>query len=477
MHNLSRSTFNTYIIAVLLILSSYAEAGFAQTKDRDYLDYALGAERWLNKQTVITDAGKIWRSEGEKNDHPVTNGNITTGSSGVILFYLELYQQTGDGNFLKEAEEGASYLMATTPSELYVEKNLNGLELHPSLNLPKDSSMTAYTVANGLGHPNQVGLNGGVSGIGFTLGEMYRVTGKEEYRRAALDIVELLLRDVHVDAAGKTWGSTAELASGDAGAGLFLLYAHKELGHNEAGVLARAVGDSILARAKESNGGVMWSTASAMGGAEYHNFDHGTSGVGYFLATLYQHSGDKRYLNGATSAGAYLTNIAYDNGLIPHRFPDSGVPFLGRCNGPAGTNHLFEKLALEAPSKQWSSIIERSDRTIMDADILNRKQPVSLNNVSQCCGSAGVADYFLTKYMKTKDAKYLAFAKSMTEDIIEHASDDENGLSWSHLEEHKDAQIETGYKQGAAGIGMHFLRMHAVVNDRELSVRLLDDRY
>jgi hypothetical protein len=29
--------------------------------------------------------------------------------------------------------------------------------------------------------------------------------------------------------------------------------------------------------------------------------------------------------------------------------------------------------------------------------------------------------------------------------------------------------------QGAAGIGMHMLRMHALLNDRAISIRLLDD--
>ncbi|MBW2386755.1 MAG: hypothetical protein JRG92_24255, partial [Deltaproteobacteria bacterium] len=326
---------------ILLVAAPLSSIGAAptpalapvQTEDPAFLDYALRTERWLRRQATVTKTGKIWRSKSEKDDHPVTNGNLYYGSAGVILFYLELYQQTGDPAFLQEARDGAGYLIATLPTELYIKRDLSFLEIFPSLNLPEGGEMPAFTAANGLGHPNQASLYWGVSGIGFALGEMYRVTGDESYRAAALRVVDLLLRDhhtdQHIDESGATWGSAPEVMLGDAGVGLFLLYASRELKHPGAEKLARAIGNHALASAKKSDGGLMWPTGRIYFGTDHPNFSHGTSGVGYFLAALYQHTGDERYLVGASSVGTYLVNIAHENGLIAHHLPDDGLVYYG----------------------------------------------------------------------------------------------------------------------------------------------------
>jgi lantibiotic modifying enzyme len=468
---------------IVLLVASPAVAGAAETARRStegvHLDRALRAERWLRAQAVVTESGKIWRSPGEKDDHPVTNGNLYYGSAGILLFYLELHQQTGDEAFLQEARDGASYLIATVPKELYIKRDLSFLEIFPSLNLPEGGEMPAFTAANGLGHPNQASLYWGVSGIGFALGEMFRVTGDEQYRTAARKIVDLLLRDKHDDESGMTWGSAPEVMLGDAGVGLFLLYAAEELGHPGAEKAARAVGSSLLARAKESDGGLMWPTGRIYFGTDHPNFSHGTSGVGYFLARLYEHTRDERYLDGARSVGTYLVNIAHDDGLIAHHLPDDGLVYYGWCHGPVGTNRLFEKLAVVSPDERWRSIIERSDRAIMDAELVSREPAGFWENVGQCCGSAGVADRFVALHRETKNPEYLVFARTMSEDIVDHATVDGDSLRWTHVEHRVSPDFTmamTGYMQGAAGIGMHFLRMHALVNDASLSIRLLDAR-
>ena len=469
-------------VALTLTLSLQA-AGLEPTTGTSesgaYLDYALRTERWLRQQTVTLETGQIWRSADEKNDHPVSNGNLYYGSSGIILFYLELYQQTGEEDFLRQAEQGAAYLMATVPEALYFQRDLNALELFPSLNQPAEGGLPVYTAANGLAHPNQASLYWGVSGIGFTLGELYRVTGSRKYRHSAREIVDLLIRDHLKDPAGASWGSTPELMVGDVGAGLFLLYASRELSHPGAETLARAIGDSVLARARASDAGLMWPTRRIYG-TDYPNFSHGSAGVGHFLATLYQRTRDERYLVSARSAGRYLAGIAHDNGLIAHHLPDDdGLVYYGWCHGPAGTNRLFEKLAQESPSREWSDFVERANRSVMAANIFNRKTAGFWENVGQCCGSAGVANYFLQQHAKTKKPEYLAFARAATEDILRHATVSDGAMSWSHAE-HRSfpafTQTLTGYMQGAAGIGMHFLRMHAFVNQKPLSIRLLDER-
>jgi lantibiotic modifying enzyme len=474
------------LLLCTLLLAAAVKPGVAdsatdpQPESGNYLDYALKTERWLRQQAVDTPQGRIWRSADETNDHPVTNGNLYYGSAGIILFYLELFQQTGDDAFLAQASLGAQYLRETIPDELYIKKDLNFLEIFPSLNLPEGNGMASYTVANGRGHPNQASLYWGVSGIGFALGEMYRVTGDTAYRQSAWKVVDLLRQYHHRDESGVTWGSVPELMLGDAGVGLFLLYAADELKHHDALQLSREVGNSLLARGEPDHGGLMWPTGRVYFNTDHPNFSHGTSGIGYFLAALYQQTGDPRYLAGARQVGDYLVNIAHDNGLIAHHLPDDGLVYYGWCHGPVGTNRLFEKLSSEHPEQQWNNIVKRSDQATMDADLFSRKQQGFWQNVGQCCGSAGIADYFLRQYLKSDDPRQLAFARQATADIIEHATVEDNTLSWTHAEHRSSPDFRltlTGYMQGAAGIGMHFLRMHAYINEQPVSIHLLDDRW
>ena len=82
--------------------------------------------------------------------------------------------------------------------------------------------------------------------------------------------------------------------------------------------------------------------------------------------------------------------------------------------------------------------------------------------MSQCCGSAGVAQFFLDLYTVTNDAKYLSFAEKMTADLLARATRDVTGTRWVQAEHRVQPDLlvaQTGYMQGAAGIGMWLLHL------------------
>jgi lantibiotic modifying enzyme len=92
--------------------------------------------------------------------------------------------------------------------------------------------------------------------------------------------------------------------------------------------------------------------------------------------------------------------------------------------------------------------------------------------VSQCCGSAGVAQFFLDLYAVTKDATYLQFSKKMSADLLARGTRDEKGLRWAQAEHRVRPELliaQTGYMQGAAGIGMWLLRLDAAEQNRRPS--------
>ena len=99
---------------------------------------------------------------------------------------------------------------------------------------------------------------------------------------------------------------------------------------------------------------------------------------------------------------------------------------------------------------------------VLTSGIPEQRTPGFWNNVSQCCGSAGVAQFMLDLYGVTRDPKYLAFAEKMTADLLARATRDDSGTRWVQAEHRvrpEQLVAQTGYMQGAAGIGTWLLRL------------------
>jgi lantibiotic modifying enzyme len=86
-------------------------------------------------------------------------------------------------------------------------------------------------------------------------------------------------------------------------------------------------------------------------------------------------------------------------------------------------------------------------------------------NHGQCCGDAGIGDYALFLYHATGDTDYLDYAKRTATQIVDNA-ESATGLSWQmaeHRSQPKFLEQQTGYMQGAAGIGSFLLHLASVV--------------
>ncbi len=74
------------------------------------------------------------------------------------------------------------------------------------------------------------------------------------------------------------------------------------------------------------------------------NMAHGTAGVGWIYAILYQAAGEQRYLDAAADAARYIEGIAVGDdeaALVPYldsleRGPSTEFYYLSWCHGPAG---------------------------------------------------------------------------------------------------------------------------------------------
>jgi lantibiotic modifying enzyme len=414
---------------------------------RPHLDLARDAGRWIQASAIRTPHGLTWPADPAHPDTVATD--LYSGSAGVVLFFLELHRATGDRAHLDAAAAGADGLLAALEGQ------------------------------------TAVGLYTGLAGIGFVLAETGKATGIAKHREGARRVVALLAARATPAGDGVAWNDTTDIIDGTAGVGLFLLYAARELDLPEARALAVRAGRRLLAQGTAEAGGRKWAMTP---GEPLHlpNFSHGTAGIAYFLATLYDATRERAFLDGAVAGAAYLKAVANTEGdmcLVFHHEPEAAgrsLYYLGWCHGPAGTARLWYRLWQVTGDRAWLEWTHKSARAIMASGVPERQTPGFWNNVSQCCGSAGVADFFLALHRATGDAPYLVYARRVSAQLVATATRDAAGARWiqaEHRTKPADVAAQTGWMQGAAGVGAWFLHLDAFDRGAQAGIALPDSPF
>ena len=410
------------VLALLTLLCPTLSAG-----EPSYRKAAVEAAKWIQASAIATDQGTAWPADPR--DAKSVNHTLYAGTSGVVLFFIEAWRSTGDQSFLKDARAGGDHLLVA----LAAEKDL--------------------------------GLYTGVAGIGFALTEAFKATGDVKYKEGAVRCARLVEQRAQKAGKGIEWNETTDIISGGAGIGLFLLYAARELKEPNLRELAIQGAYRLIELGMPESPGIKWKMSPSFARL-MPNFSHGTAGIAYFLATLFQETGKREFLDAALAGANYLRAVARtenDACLIFHNEPDGKeLYYLGWCHGPVGTARLFYKLHQVTGSREWMEWVRRSARGIIDSGIPERQTAGFWNNVSQCCGSAGVAEFFLSLHKVTRDRTYLDFSKRVATQMLAKATSDRAGMRWVQAEHRVRPELlvaQTGYMQGAAGIGMLLLHL------------------
>lgn len=432
----------TKIRLVMIALICFTSIAPPTTAADNYLEAARQAAQWIRASAIQTNQGLVWPADPR--DKKTVNTGLYSGTPGVILFFIEAYHSTGDRAYLADARAGADYLLATLANE------------------------------------KQTGLYSGLAGIGFTLTETFKATREDKYQQGARRCVQLIAEHATKAGKGVEWSETTDIISGSAGTGLFLLYAARELKMMAAYDLALQAGQRLIELGRAENGGTKW----AMDGKFPRlmpNFSHGTAGVAYFLASLYAETKQKEFLDAALSGAKYLLSVANTEGdgcLVFHNEPEGkDLYYLGWCHGPVGTARLFYRLSQVTGDKTWMEWTKKAARSVIESGIPEKQTPGFWNNVSQCCGSAGVAEFFLSLHRLTRDKEYLDFSKRVTAQLLAKATRDKQGMSWIQAEHRVQPQLlvaQTGYMQGAAGIGMWLLHLDDFERGKKAAITFPD---
>ena len=440
------------------VVSVDAQETDSKPKDDQYLQASIKIANWLQSVKIENRDGTCtWPDIPDESRRSTIE--LYHGDSGVVLFYIKLYQATKNGKYLAEAEQGARALIKTINTPL----------------------------------KRQPGLYTGYSGYGSVLLKLWQITKKDTYRKHALKCVQILDKSKSKrKAGGGGLGSSTDVISGNAGIGQFLVDVYEVLGDAAALKLATEIGDGLISDAlkgsdpKHRDGkakGLRWKVSKTFP-REYPNYSHGTAGNADFLVRLHTvlaqkarkqgRDPDDRFLKAAEQGAEYLKSVAkIENGtcLIFHN-TDQGdkLFYLGWCHGPAGTGNFFWNLYEATDKKSYKELTTQSAQAIIKAQLYKNRTAGFWNNTGQCCGSAGVAEFMLKMYQRTKEKRYLDECKRLSRDILERASTvkieetGKQGLKWilaEHRIDPKGLKAHTGYMQGASGIGCWLLEMHA----------------
>ncbi|MGZ6016593.1 MAG: lanthionine synthetase LanC family protein, partial [Phenylobacterium sp.] len=302
----------------------------------DFMQAAQEAVQFIEAQRL---AG---RAQWRRTDAPEarTDFSLYHGSCGVILLLLELHRAAGAAGALAEAvaagEEVAAYLDRARPLSVSVSRGWPGYafalnELAKAADRP-DFADRARLCLERL-HDQAVALGEGIGWI--EPAPFADITGFSD------------LREIY------------DQSVGAAGAGLVMLYAHREGLHPQALDWAKATGRRLLVVAEPDPAGLRWKMMADMPFPfTAPNFAHGGAGVGYFLAELYRASGEARFLDAAVAAARYVLSRATPMGergrLVCHTEEARNPLFyLGACHGPAGTGRLFLALHELTGEAHW----------------------------------------------------------------------------------------------------------------------------
>ena len=448
-------TVSSVAAATLVLRPEEIVAGSSVPAPGPMLDVARRAERWIRSLRLETEYGVAWPWDA---GHPEVTASLYTGTAGVILFYLELYHATRDDSFLAEAVRGARELASGIPES----------------------------------GPVSPGLYTGLGGFGFCLGETAATSGDGVLRAAANRCFDLVVESARSVGGGLGWPTPGpedqpveitDIVSGAAGAGLSLLYAHHRLGHGTARETAVRAGERLIALGRRAEVGTRWAFFDGYN-RWMPNFSHGTAGVAYFLAQLYHETGERRFLDAAVSGAEHLDSIAAagpNSWRIMHHDPGGeDLFYLSWCHGPPGTARLYYSLAKTEADRGWMDKVHQGARGIVDTGIPEQRTPGFWNNISQCCGDAGVAEFFLQLQKDTGDRVYGEFLDRLVLNLTSWSTTVGDGTKWVQAENRvspEELKAQTGFMQGAAGVGSLFLHIDAFQQGREPRIVLPDSPY
>lgn len=462
---------------------------FKKRTTEDYIALAEETARWLKTNEFATPNGKRWKqapdSKEDFSDYPMlTEKALYGGSAGIGLFYLRLYQATGNAEYLAEARAAAADIIATDEGVGFYERTLH-------MSGTEDKRVHVKNMPGWA-----IGPGNGPSGGAYLALKLYEVTHEAVYKEFAIKVADDLLAAAKEVPEGIYWSEQGDL-TGDAGFIPFLVSVFAATRNEKYLKAAHAVGKFLVPKGRPApRGGKFWNVVDLTiinfpKDVFWVNLAHGTSGMGLAFAILYRATKDEVFLEAAKAAAAYIKGLAVgdeDAVLVPYldsldRGPSTEFYYLSTCHGPAGTALLFKalyKITHEPEDLAW---VKKLSRGLIKAGAPERYSRGYWKSQALCCGAPGLLEHFVGVYRLTGEEEFLAYAVRAAEVVVGESFVDDSpdiykaatsrrwlGNWWRTIP--SEVHSYTGLGLGSAGNAWTLLSLAAVLK-RERYIEIL----
>ncbi len=432
----------------------------------DYLEAVKQIVKYLKTNEVVTPQGKYWKVSPEPgNDYEgdlfLVPKGIYAGSAGIGQFFLQLFEVTGDKQYLQEAKDAAEYILNTYEGPVFFSGILD--KAAGGIWPVKGWGTSVYTAP---------------AGEAIFLDQLYAHEKDERYRKFLTTTADDAIAAGKDDGKILHWSTEADLMA-DASYAFFFLYVYRKTGERkylDAAKRVVAFTDTRIIHAKE--GGIYYDNVdlTLVGWksrkSAFPNFLHGAAGTAWLNVLLYEETQEKAYLDKANEVVKFLSAIAEgdENGaIVPYLYnPDLGrfhdFYYLSTCHGPVGTSVLFRQLyevTGETENLEWVDILTKG---ILKAGAPLKHTPGYWNSYCLCCGAPGVLIHFVKTAELLHNDAYIEQAKITADKLIGDSFNDDKGRRWYAAWTRKIpgfVETYTGLYSGAAGAGSSLLHLYA----------------
>ena len=126
---------------------------------------------------------------------------------------------------------------------------------------------------------------------------------------------------------------------------------------------------------------------------------------------------------------------------------------------------------------KWRTWVDELTAAVLASGAPEQQSAGYWNNISQCCGNVGIGQYCLDLARYHRTPAIAGLRERVEKNTIARATDDADGLRWAQAENRvsPDAVVaQTGFMQGAAGVGTFFLQIDAFTQGRAWPTPLPD---
>ena len=441
---------------------------FGEPGATHFLQGAIEVANLLQSTAIKTAQGLTWPEQPFlQQEHEAFLGRFSlySGNTGILFFLFQLAEATNNDQYLKDAADGANFIVNTWDNGKYVQ--------------PYGAITNSHLC-----------MVNGLAGISYVISLIASKTKNLELHNFSISLVQEIAATAIINNETVHWTDDPGVVF-DSGLILFLLKMEKIYDRPEWRTLAIKAGNHILNKAiRVDENKLRWPHVSPENfglpvDSIIPNFFYGTSGVAFTLATLYEETGNKEYLEASILGANYIQSIATikeNKILIPHSLPYlKDIHYLGLCHGATGTIRLFFKLYKITKDDTYKQWIENIVNGVLATGAPELHSAGYWNTTCQCCGSAGLSNMFLGLWAEFKEEKYLKNALRVGKHLLsESVFDQEKGAYWYQAWDRKSPEIltvKTGYYDGAAGNGLELLHIYLATTDYFNVVRLPEDPY